>query len=81
VTQNLLDELRQPIMSGTLILPDNDLPMIDPYQIRLILEEQVDLIIDGGYSGHNPTTVVDLMEERPQILRQGQGNVDWLGVH
>jgi len=81
VTQNLLDELRQPIMSCTLILPNNDLPMIDPYQIRLALEEQVDLIIDGGYSGHNPTTVVDLMEERPQILRQGQGKVDWLGVH
>jgi tRNA threonylcarbamoyl adenosine modification protein (Sua5/YciO/YrdC/YwlC family) len=81
VTQDLLDELRQPIMSCTLILPDDNLPMTDPYQIRLALEEQVDLIIDGGYSGHNPTTVVDLMEDRPQILRQGHGAVDWLGVH
>ncbi len=81
VTQALLDELGQPIMSSTLILPDDDLPMTDPYKIRLVLEQQVDLIIDGGYSGHNPTTVIDLMEDPPKILRQGQGDIDWLGVH
>ncbi len=81
VTQTLLDELGQPIMSSTLILPNEELPMTDPYKIRLVLEQQVDLIIDGGYSGHNPTTVIDLMADRPQILRQGQGNIDWLGVH
>jgi tRNA threonylcarbamoyl adenosine modification protein (Sua5/YciO/YrdC/YwlC family) len=81
ITQSLLEELHQPIMSSTLILPDDALPMTDPYQIRLALEDQVDLIIDGGYSGHNPTSVIDLMESRPKILRQGQGNTDWLGVH
>ncbi len=81
VTQLLLDELRQPIMSSTLILPDEDLPMTDPYQIRLALEQQVDLIIDGGYSGHNATTVIDLMEDSPKLLRQGDGDIDWLGVH
>jgi tRNA threonylcarbamoyl adenosine modification protein (Sua5/YciO/YrdC/YwlC family) len=81
ITQNLLGELRQPIMSSTLILPDEDLPMRDPYKIRLALEQAVDLIIDGGYSGHNPTTVVDLMGNHPQVLRQGQGDIDWLGVH
>jgi tRNA threonylcarbamoyl adenosine modification protein (Sua5/YciO/YrdC/YwlC family) len=81
ITQSLLDELRQPIMSSTLILPHDDLPMTDPYQIRLALEDHVDLIIDGGYSGHNPTSVIDLMENHPKILRQGQGNTDWLGVH
>ncbi len=81
VTQHLLDELRQPIMSSTLILPDEDLPMTDPYQIRLALEQQVDLIIDGGYSGHNATTVIDLMENSPKVLRQGDGDTDWLGVH
>lgn len=81
VTQHLLDELRQPIMSSTLILPDEDFPMTDPYQIRLALEQQVDLIIDGGYSGHNATTVIDLMEDSPKILRQGDGDTDWLGAH
>jgi tRNA threonylcarbamoyl adenosine modification protein (Sua5/YciO/YrdC/YwlC family) len=81
VTQNLLDELGQPIMSSTLILPDADHPMTDPYQIRLALEQSVDLIIDGGYSGHNPTTVIDLMEDHPKVLRHGQGDTDWLGVH
>jgi len=81
VTQHLLDELRQPIMSSTLILPDEDLPMTDPYQIRLALEHQVDLIIDGGYSGHNATTVIDLMEDSPKVLRQGDGDIDWLGAH
>ena len=71
VTQTLLQELNEPLMSSTLILPGEDLPMIDPYQIRLSLEHQVDLIIDGGFCGHEPTTVVDLMEARPQVLREG----------
>ncbi len=81
ITQSILEELQQPIMSCTLILPDDDLPMTDPYQIRLALEQRVDLIIDGGYSGHDPTTVVDLMEGRPVILREGQGDINWLMSH
>lgn len=81
VTQTLLQVLNEPIMSSTLILPDDDLPMTDPYQIRLYLEHQVDLIIDGGFCGYEPTTVVDLMGERPEILRQGCGPVDWLVDH
>ena len=81
VTQHLLNELREPIMSCTLILPNESLPMTDPYQIRLALEQQVDLIIDSGYSGHNATTVIDLMEDCPKVLRQGEGSIDWLGVH
>ncbi|UOG90501.1 MAG: threonylcarbamoyl-AMP synthase [Candidatus Thiothrix sulfatifontis] len=81
VTQTLLQELNEPLMSSTLMLPGDDLPMIDPYQIRLSLEHQVDLIIDGGFCGHEPTTVVDLMEARPVILREGKGNIDWLVEH
>ena len=81
VTQTLLQELNEPLMSSTLILPGEDLPMIDPYQIRLSLEHQVDLIIDGGFCGHEPTTVVDLMEARPQVLREGKGSIDWLVEH
>ncbi|QTR48713.1 L-threonylcarbamoyladenylate synthase [Candidatus Thiothrix anitrata] len=81
VTQALLRELNEPLMSSTLILPGDDLPMIDPYQIRLSLEHQVDLVIDGGFCGHEPTTVVDLMESRPQVLREGKGSIGWLVEH
>lgn len=81
VTQALLQELNEPLMSSTLILPGDDLPMVDPYQIRLSLEHQVDLIIDGGFSGHEPTTVVDLMADRPVVLREGKGSIEWLVEH
>lgn len=81
VTQALLQELNEPLMSSTLILPGDDLPMVDPYQIRLSLEHQVDLVIDGGFCGHEPTTVVDLMEDRPQVLREGKGSIEWLVEH
>lgn len=81
VTQALLQELNEPLMSSTLMLPGDDLPMVDPYQIRLSLEHQVDLIIDGGFCGHEPTTVVGLMDDRPTVLRKGKGNIDWLVEH
>ena len=81
VTQELLQELNEPIMSSTLILPDEELPMTDPYQIRVFLEHQVDLIIDGGFCGHEASTVIDLMGDRPEILREGCGSVDWLLEH
>jgi len=77
----LLEELDQPLMSSTLILPNETLPMTDPHEIRLKLEHMVDLIIDGGYSGHEPTTVVNLVDGSPEILRQGLGSVDWLKQH
>lgn len=77
----LLTELDQPLMSSTLSLPHEEYPLTDPYQIRLKLEHVVDLIIDGGYSGHEPTTVVNLTDEKPEILRQGLGSADWLTQH
>lgn len=81
VTQAFLQDLDEPLMSSTLILPDEELPMIDPYQIRLYLEHHVDLVIDGGFCGHEPTTVIDLMGERPEILREGKGAIEWLTAH
>jgi tRNA threonylcarbamoyl adenosine modification protein (Sua5/YciO/YrdC/YwlC family) len=77
----LLEELDQPLISSTLILPDDDFPMTDPYQIQLFLENQVDLIIDGGYSGHEATTVIDLMQSPPEVLREGKGDTQWLKSH
>ena len=81
VCSKLLAELDQPLMSSTLILPNQDYPLTDPYEIRVKLENVVDLIIDGGYSGNDSTTVVSLTDDKPEILRQGLGSVDWLTQH
>jgi len=70
----LLGDLGEPIMSVTLILPDEDLPLIDPYDIRDILQHDVDLVIDGGYCGMEATTVIDLYDDVPVILRAGKGD-------
>jgi len=81
IVMALLDELQEPLMSSTLILPDDEFPMTDPQQIQLQLENHVDLIIDGGYSGHQPTTVIDLTDDQPTVLREGKGEVNWLVKH
>ena len=61
-------------MSVTLIMPGDEYPLIDPYDIRQTLEHSVDLVIDGGYCGMEATTVVDLAEDSPIILRSGKGD-------
>ena len=70
----LLADLGEPLMSVTLIMPGDEYPLIDPYDIRQELEHHVDLVIDGGYCGMEPTTVVDLVDEVPMILRAGKGD-------
>ncbi len=72
----ILEALGEPIMSTTLIMPDKDLPESEPDIIRELLEKQVDVIIDGGQCGFEPTTVIDMISELPQILRQGKGKSD-----
>lgn len=69
----LLEELAEPIISSTLILPGDDLPQTDPGEILSRLKHQVDLVIDGGYCGVEPTTVVDLVTDEPLVTRQGKG--------
>ncbi len=73
VAHALLVELDEPLMSSTLILPGDPLPLTDPVDIRERLQHEVDLVIDGGNCGLDPTTVVDLSEGRPEIMRQGRG--------
>lgn len=73
VVSALLDELGQPLMSCTLILPDDELPVTEADEIRNRLQKHVDLIIDGGHCGFEPTTVIVMTEETPQIQRQGKG--------
>ncbi|HHB92152.1 MAG TPA: threonylcarbamoyl-AMP synthase [Thioploca sp.] len=75
IAQSLLETLGKPIMSSTLIMPGKDIPETEPDEIKNLLEQHVDLIIDGGHCGLEPTTVVDIMAEPPQILRHGKGNV------
>lgn len=72
----LMERLGEPLMSSSLILPGDSLPLTDPYDIRDLLEHQVELVIDGGFCGLEPTTVVDLTEDVPKVTRVGCGPVD-----
>ncbi|MBV1915082.1 MAG: threonylcarbamoyl-AMP synthase [Pseudomonadales bacterium] len=74
VAQALLAELGEPMLSSSLILPGDEFPMIDPYEIRQMLEKQVDLVIDGGYCGMELTTVIDMVDDVPVLLREGKGD-------
>lgn len=70
----LLAELDQPILSTTLILPEHTEPLTDPYDMRELLDKHVDLIIDGGFCGLEPTTVIDMIAEPPTLVRRGKGD-------
>ncbi len=70
----LLEELGEPLMSSSLILPREIDPLTDPYDIRETLQHQLELVIDGGYCGMEPTSVVDLTGDEPRILRRGCGD-------
>lgn len=74
ICRALLGELDQPILSTTLILPDHDEPLTDPYEMREALDKHVDLIIDGGFCGLEATTVVDMMADPPALVRRGKGD-------
>jgi tRNA A37 threonylcarbamoyladenosine synthetase subunit TsaC/SUA5/YrdC len=67
----LLAELGEPLMSSTLLLPGDELPLTDGDQIRQRLEHQLDAILDGGHCGIEPTTVVDLAVSPPVVVRAG----------
>ena len=75
IAQALLEALGEPIMSVTLIMPGDEFPLTDPYDIRDLLQHELALVIDGGYCGLEPTTVVELDEdEGPRVLRVGKGD-------
>jgi len=74
IVQALLAELGEPMMSVTLIMPGDEYPLSDPYDIRAALEAHVDVLIDGGHCGLEPTTVVDMTGPAPEITRQGMGD-------
>lgn len=70
----MLDELGEPIMSSTLSLPGDELPLTDPVEIEKRIGHEVDLIIDAGPTGIEPTTVLDLSSGSVEVLREGRGD-------
>lgn len=76
ICRALLGTLDEPILSTTLIMPGDEDPLNDPYEMRELLDHCVDLIIDGGFCGTEPTTVVDMTGDEPEILRAGKGPTD-----
>jgi len=81
VVRVLLDEINEPLLSCTLLLPGDDMPLNDAAEIRNRLEHSVNLVLDGGPCGIEMTTVVDLTEEIPLLLRRGKGDPAVFGVH
>jgi tRNA threonylcarbamoyl adenosine modification protein (Sua5/YciO/YrdC/YwlC family) len=80
VAQALLAELGEPLLSSTLMLPGDELPLNDPEEIRERLERRIELVIDGGPCGIVPTTVVDLTGDVPVIARVGKGSTAPFGA-
>lgn len=80
VVRALLAELGEPLLSSTLLLPGDDMPLNDAHEIRDRLEHQVDLILDGGSCGIEPTTVVNLTGHAPVITRVGKGSIAPFGL-
>ena len=79
VTHALLMELNEPLLSSTLIMPGDENPLNDAEAIRNRLEHEVDLILDGGACGIEPTTVIDLSGPEPILVRKGKGDIADMG--
>ena len=80
VVRALLEEMGEPILSSTLILPGDERPLNDMDEIRDRLQNDVEVILDGGSCGVDMTTVVDLTGDMPVIVRQGKGSIAVFGV-
>jgi len=77
IAHALLEELNEPMMSSTLILPNQEVPMTDAFEIRERLEHFVDLVIDGGNCGIESTTVVNLSDGNVTVTREGKGEYNF----
>lgn len=80
ISEALMAELGQPLLGTTLILPGDDEPLTDPDMVLERLGKQVDLVIDGGACSLEPTTVVDLTGDEPELVRLGRGDPAALGL-
>ncbi|WP_353172352.1 L-threonylcarbamoyladenylate synthase [Acinetobacter rudis] len=75
ICQMLLQELGEPLLTSTLILPGQEHPLDDPYEIEQQLEKRVDVFIDGGLGTLTTTSIIDLSGDHPQIIRHGVGDL------
>ena len=75
IVQAMLQSLGEPIMSSTLTLPGDDTPLTDVHEIEARIGHEIDLIVDGGATGIEPTSVIDLSEGAVEIRRKGRGDV------
>jgi len=75
IVRMLLAELGEPIMSSTLLLPGDEIPITDPHEVKERLGHALDLVIDGGQGGFEPSSVVDLTGAAPVVVRHGKGDV------
>lgn len=80
VVAALLSELGEPILTSTLLLPGDDLPLTDPHEILERLGKQVDLVIEAGFCGPEATTVIDLTSGAPVLVRAGRGDLAPFGL-
>lgn len=80
IALSLLEELGQPLLGTTLMLPGDSDPLTDPEEIRDRLERQVELVIDGGACSFEPTTVIDLTGDGPVLIRRGRGDPEIFGL-
>ncbi len=77
IVRMLLDLLGEPLMSVTLIIPGEELPLTDPEDIRDRLSGQIEVIIDGGNGGCEPTSIIDLTGDTPLVVREGKGDISF----
>lgn len=78
IAQALLVELNEPMMSSSLLLPGKDMHAIEDWELPDILDVHIDVLVMGEHVGMEPTTMIDLMEDSPKILRQGKEIVDFI---
>ncbi|QDO88698.1 threonylcarbamoyl-AMP synthase [Ornithinimicrobium ciconiae] len=74
ITQAILAELGEPMLSSTLLLPGDEEPLATGWEIKERLDDQVDLVIDGDETGNGPTTVIDFSNGYPEVVREGAGD-------
>ncbi len=80
IIRAILEAFGGPLVSTTLSMPGDEYPLNDPFDIKTVLEQEVEIIVDGGYGGLDPTTVVDFTGPTPEILRRGCGDPALFGV-
>jgi tRNA threonylcarbamoyl adenosine modification protein (Sua5/YciO/YrdC/YwlC family) len=76
----LLAELGEPLLTSTLMLPDDEAPLTEAWEIQDRLDDLIEMIVDGGYCGTTPTTVIDLTDMPPALIRAGRGPLEPFGL-